>query len=218
MHILAYAELVKLFSTNPDEFAWISVGQLAWGVFAFGQLARGFVAVGQLAIGVVAVGQAAVGVVGGGMAGAGVLWFAGIGVGARGYCIRLVPAVATRIKDPPESSLDAIWRGHPGLLRLDVLPAQGVGLPALGHRGQILPVKLTPSASAALADGWPSLGGSVFARLRRQRSFFVCDQLTVPGSAPRRGMPAALQAMRLVALVALAAVWWFVFDKFVLSA
>lgn len=210
---------MKVFSTDPDEFALLSVGQLAWGVIAIGQAARGFIAIGQVAIGIVALGQGAFGIVAAGMGGAGVLWFAGLGPGGRGYCLRLIPKVEPKAIDPVETPLDRIWSSPSltGMVRLDVIADPSGAMPLLGHAGQYLPIKLTPAAAASLRAHWRTLGGQVYARLRREGSFFVGSQLVVPGSAPRKKLPMGLTVARLSGLLLLAIAWWVAFGKFVLN-
>jgi hypothetical protein len=89
---------VKLISgSGESEPAWISIGEHAWGVFAFGQVARGAVAIGQMAIGLIAVGQLAVGLFAVGQVAASGTWsMAMLGIAGRGLggVLRVLPKSA----------------------------------------------------------------------------------------------------------------------------
>jgi hypothetical protein len=206
---------VKLFSMNGEPGV-VAVGQEAQGIFAFGQFARGFVAVGQIAIGVVAIGQVSASVVGVGQVGIGVAWFTGmLGLGGRGFCLRLIPGI-----DPPRSSpatlpFEALANGAPGaegFVRVDVLDTPRGARLALN--GAILPVKSTPEIAWALTDARrKGLLASAFAHIRRAGVTLVCDRIVeIPGTRRTYGLP--FQIARAVLLVGIAVAWWYAFAGF----
>jgi hypothetical protein len=209
---LSYDARVRLFSSDGDP-AVIGVGQEANAIFAFGQLARGFIAVGQVAVGVVAVGQLCFAVVGLGQAGAGVTWFAGmLGVGGRGFCLRLIPGIDPPRVAPPTTTFESFLDGSPGaeaFVRADIVETPRGGALALG--GRALPVKLTPAVAWALGNAFRKHRvRSIFAHIKRTASGPVCDRLVeVPGT--RATYPLALQIARVVLLCAVAAGWWYAF-------
>lgn len=203
---------MQIVSTDPKHFGVIAVGQEAWGIIAIGQMARGFVVLGQLAVGVIGAGQLACVVWGVGQAGIGVAWFtAMIGLGGRGYggVLRLIPGLDPPRAAPDSVPLDDVMAGRAaGHVRLQVV-AEGNGA-ALGQNGVPLPIKLTPSVAGALNENATKLP-EVFARLRRHGPVVLCDGLVeVPGLRSTSTSKGLLVA-RLLALVAVATVWAFVF-------
>eukprot|EP01129_Flabellula_baltica_P004388 TRINITY_DN1521_c0_g1_i1.p1 TRINITY_DN1521_c0_g1~~TRINITY_DN1521_c0_g1_i1.p1 ORF type:complete len:286 (+),score=41.69 TRINITY_DN1521_c0_g1_i1:13-870(+) len=52
---------VPFFSSDGETFAWIAVGQSAYGVLAVGQFAVGFITVGQITFGVINLSQVGIG-------------------------------------------------------------------------------------------------------------------------------------------------------------
>jgi hypothetical protein len=208
---------VQIVSTNPNQFGVIAVGQEAWGIIAIGQMARGFIVLGQLAVGVVGAGQCAAVVWGVGQVGLGVAWFtAMVGIGGRGYggVLRLVPGLDPPRQAPDTVPLDDVMTGRAsGHVRLQVV-ADGNGA-GLGQNGAVLPIKLTPQVAGALDLHAPKIP-EVFARLRRHGPVVLCDGLVeVPGlrsTSTSKGLLAA----RLLALVTIATVWWFIFANAVL--
>lgn len=204
---------MKLISTDPSEIGIFSVGQTAEGIFAFGQIARGFIAIGQIAIGVVAVGQVSFSVLGAGQVGGGVAWFAGLGVGGRGACLRLIPGLDLPRDPPPLVPLDAAMRGEThGFVHVEVV--DGPNGAKLASGGHLLPVKMSPTLFGALTDAHRAgKVNEIFAHLRRIGDVVVCDRLMeVPGARPRE-VPLALHVVRFLLLVALATGWWYVFTK-----
>lgn len=208
---------MRIVSTDPNEFGFIAIGQLAWGFIAIGQMARGVFVLGQLAVGVAGVGQCICCIWGVGQVGMGVAWFSGmVGVGGRGFGIvgRLVPGL-----DPPRLAPPAVSYGEAvavggGHVRVQVV--QDAYGPALAEGGMVLPVKLSPSVAGALQQNSARVP-EVFAHLRREGELVVCDGLVeVPGLRSSIGSPEALAA-RLVGLVFLATIWWFVFATAVLG-
>lgn len=209
---------MQIVSTNPNEFGLIAVGQEAWGFVAIGQMARGVLVVGQLAVGVAGAGQCCACIWGVGQVGFGVAWFgAMIGLGGRGFggVLRLVPGLDPPRLAPAEVPLDDVMAGTTsGHVKLDVI-AGPVG-PVLARGGQPLPIKLTPEVAGALAMNAPQLP-QVFARLRRHGPVVLCDQLVeVPGARSTGGAGGGLLVVRLIALVAIATAWWFLFVELVL--
>lgn len=207
---------MRLFSTE-SELGVIGFGQHAWGLLAIGQTARGLIAVGQGAIGVVAVGQAAFGIVAAGMVGGGVAWFAGmIGIGGRGFCLRLIPGLDLARTPPPTVPLEAVWAGAArGFVRLGV--ADGPRGAALMAGAQVVPVKFLPRVAWALDKAARSDGvREIFASLRREGPHVICDSLVeVPGQRKVR-RTAWVTALRIALLVALATAWCWAFSELVL--
>lgn len=208
---------MQIVSTNPNEFGLIAVGQEAWGVVAIGQMARGFLVLGQLAIGIAGVGQCCACIWGVGQVGMGVAWFgAMVGVGGRGFggVIRLVPGLDPPRLAPPEVPLDEVLAGsNSGHVKLDVV--QSPAGPTFARDGRALPIKMTPEVAGALSLNAAQLP-QVFGRLRRHGPVVLCDQLVeVPGlrgTSSNKG----LLVVRLLALVAIATAWWFLFVELVL--
>lgn len=209
---------MRWVSTDPSEFGVIGVGQHAHGFFAFGQVARGVIAIGQLAIGVVAIGQLSFSVVGVGQVGGGVAWFAGmLGLGGRGICFRLIPGLDLPRTAPPQVTLNDIWQGAKGYVRLAAVPTpSGAGL---GANGQLIPVKMRPQVAWALNNAVRQSDPmrEVFASLRREGDVMVCDKLMeIPGQ--RKGaIPLWLNIVRFIMLIGLATAWCFAFEELVLT-
>ncbi len=196
---------MKIFSTD-GEFAFLSVGQFALGIIAIGQVARGLVAIGQVAVGVLALGQVAVSIVGAGMVGIGVGWFAGLGLGGRGKCLRLIPRRDPPRVVPPLVRPDELAGAGTGCVRASVVP--GVRAPRLAVAGQALKVRLTPRLVGAL-DRARSRGhaGEVYAFVRSTDGGLVCDRVAeVPGQ--RRAIGVVTNAVRLTLLAGIAIAWW----------
>jgi hypothetical protein len=209
---------VQIVSSDPNQFAVISVGQEAWGIIAIGQMARGVFVLGQLAVGVAGVGQCCACVWGVGQVGFGVAWFtAMVGLGGRGYggVPRLIPGLDPPRLAPPEVALDEVMAGSAaGHVKLDVLA--GAGGAVFGRDGQPLPIKMTPEVAGALQLHGGGELKRVFARLRRHGPVVLCDQLVeVPGERSTSSNKALL-AIRILSLFALATVWWALFVTLVL--
>ena len=192
----------------------VAVGQEAQGIFAFGQFARGFIAVGQVAIGVIAVGQLSASVVGIGQVGIGVAWFTGmIGLGGRGFCLRLIPGVDPPRIAPSTVPFEAIANGPPGtegFVRVDVIDApRGARLTL---NGQVLPVKSTPEVAWALTEARrKGLLSTAFAHVQRAGATLVCDRIVeVPGTRRTFGVP--FQIARIALLIGIAVGWWYAFS------
>jgi hypothetical protein len=208
---------VRIVSSDPNEFAIISVGQEAWGFIAIGQMARGFLVLGQLAVGIAGVGQCCACIWGVGQVGFGVAWFtAMVGLGGRGFggVLRLVPGLDPPRITPIEVPLQDVLSGaNAGHVKVDVDVAGGA--PILLRDGQALPVKTTPEVAGALLLHADKVK-KVFARLRRHGPVVVCDQLVeVPGQR-KTGTGMGLLVLRVVTLCALATAWWFLFVELVL--
>jgi hypothetical protein len=207
---------VKLFSTN-DEPAAFSLGMHPVGILAVGQFARGFIAIGQLAVGVVTLGQGCVSVVGLGQGGIGVTWFGGmLGVGGRGFCLRLIPGLDPPRQPPPTLPIEQLLAGQPGaegFVRADIGTLAVAGNPR-GHLfvgGQPLPIKPTPGMRWALDNAIEKTPvRKVFAHLKNVGGVLVCDRLVeVPGQRPT--YPLGMQMVRLALLCGVATFWWYLF-------
>jgi hypothetical protein len=211
---------VRFISTDPGEFGVIGVGQEAHGFFAFGQFAKGVIAVGQIAIGVVAIGQVSFSIAGVGQVGGAVTWFAGmVGLGGRGFCIRLIPGLDLPRDPPPEVALDAVWQGNAsGYVRLGVADTpHGPALTATDGSGAVLPIKLRPPVAWALANALRTTTlREVYADLRRDGDSLICRALVeVPGQrSPSIGW---LNVLRFLALVGVATLWCALFTEYVLG-
>lgn len=169
-------------------------------------MARGLVAVGQVAVGVVALGQVAVSIVGAGMVGLGVGWFAGLGLGGRGKCLRLIPQRDPPRVVPPLVRPDELAAGRNGCVRASVVP--GARAPRLAVSGQALSVRLTPRVAGAL-DRARSRGHAreVYAFIRSTDGGLVCDRVAeVPGQRRAFGVTTNLARLTLLAGVGIA--WW----------
>ena len=208
---------MRIVSTDPNEFGFIAIGQLAWGFIAIGQMARGVFVLGQLAVGVAGAGQCICCIWGVGQVGMGVAWFSGmIGVAGRGFggVLRMVPGLDPPRLEPPAVSYGeavAVGGGH---VRLQVVE-DGYG-PALADGGMVLPVKLTPAVAGALQANSARVP-EVFAHLRREGQHVVCDELVeVPGLRSTVGSMGLLAA-RAMGMMVLGIIWWFVFATAVLG-
>jgi hypothetical protein len=210
---ILYDSAVKLFSSDGSP-AIVGVGQEATAIFAVAQVARGFIAIGQLAVGVFTVGQLCVSVVGLGQAGGGVSWFAGmVGVGGRGFCLRLIPGIDPPRIAPKVVPFEALLQAGPGaegFVHADVVPVAGTNGAALGSHGSFLPVKPTPTVAWALANAQRLGTRTIFAHIKRAGAALVCDRLVeVPGT--RKTYGTGFQIVRVVLLAVLATAWWYVF-------
>ena len=209
---------MRLFSASGEP-AVVGVGIAPIGIFAIGQFARGIVAVGQVAIGVVVLGQGAISIVGIGQVGIGITWFVGmVGLGGRGFCLRLIPGL-----DPPRASmptvpveylLSAPQGGAQGFVSADIGALQtptGAPRAHLFVGGQPLPIKPTPATRWALENALRTTKvRKVFAHLKNVSGVLVCDRLVeVPGLRPTFGL--GFQIFRIVLLCAAATLWWSLF-------
>jgi len=208
---------VQIVSTDPHQFGIIAVGQEAWGFIAIGQMARGFLVLGQLAIGVAAIGQCTACIWGVGQVGMGVAWFSGMmGLGGRGYggVLRLIPGLDPPRRSPDTVPLDDVMAGRAsGHVRLQVV--EGGSGPVLGQNGAPLPIKMTPQVAGALQLHARELP-EVFARLRRHGPVVLCDGLVEVPGLRSTSTSKGLLAVRLLALLAVATSWWFIFAQAVL--
>ncbi len=75
-------QLMRIFTADGSDVAFVAVGQEATGIIAIGQLANGVIAIGQLATGVIAIGQLARGFLAIGMLAGGVFSVGMLSVGA----------------------------------------------------------------------------------------------------------------------------------------
>lgn len=201
---------MRLFS-NGFELGVIGVGENAIGIIAVGQYARGIVAIGQVAVGVFTLGQFCVSIFGLGQFGIGIAWFAGMfGLGGRGICLRLIPALDLP-RDPPNAvSFESIASGPPqteGFVKLEVL--DGPRHPRFALAGRPVPVKPTSTVSWALANA-RAKGHlrEVYANLRSTGGELVCDRvMEIPGT--RRSYGPGFQSLRVALLAVVGVAWWY---------
>jgi hypothetical protein len=190
---------------------FIAIGQHATGVFAFGQVATGVVAVGQLARGCFCLGQAAIGFIGWGQLGLGIFHAVGmLGAGGRGagIVLPLTPSLGKKRVPPATTTLEMVYAGHPGWLKLDLFfDGNGIGF---GSGGQRLPIKVhrkVVTPAGRLVTHGEAL--SVWAYVRRIGQTLVCERVVHEPPRPYEEPGFfARGAFQFLGLMILACVWW----------